>query len=251
MNNNFLKISKLEIEELKRLNKYTKENIKKLENSYPVQYLIGYVNFYGLKIKVNESTLIPRYETEYLIEKLLKYIKKYNIKNPKILDMCTGTGCIGLTLKHELPKSIVTLSDVSSSALEMANLNKKDLNLNVEIIQSDLFENIKEKNYDILISNPPYVFDTEPLPKEVTYEPNLALFSGPKGINHINQILMNAQNYLKEKFIIALEINEKSESEITNLINKYFDPSIKYSFEKDLAGKLRYLFIFKNYNKEI
>ncbi len=236
----------LEIEELKKLNKYTRENIEKLKNGYPIQYLIGYVDFYGLKIKVNENTLIPRYETEYLIEKLLKYIEKYNVNYPKILDMCAGTGCIGLTLKHELPESTVTLSDVSSQALEMTNQNKKDLNLDVEIIQSDLFENIKEKDYDILISNPPYVFDNEPLPKEVIYEPNLALFSGPKGINHIDKILMNAQNYLKEKFIIALEINEKSETEITNLINKYFDSSIKYSFENDLAGKLRYLFIFKN-----
>ena len=118
-----------ELKELKEAGKYTKENIIKLNNDYPIQYLIGYVDFYGLKILVNENVLIPRYETEYLIEKLLKYINKYNFTNPNILDLCTGSGCIGLTLKSLIPNSNVTMSDISKSALETAKLNSDNLNL--------------------------------------------------------------------------------------------------------------------------
>lgn len=243
--NKELNISNLEIEELKKQNKYNDENIAKINAGYPVQYIIGYVNFYGLKINVNENTLIPRYETEYLVEKTLKYIEKYNIKNPKILDMCTGSGCIGLTLKHELPNSTVTMSDVSLPALKVASSNKENLNLEVEIIESDLFKNINTKDFDILVSNPPYVMEEEPLPKRVLHEPHLALYSKNKGTYHIEEILKNAQNYLKDKFIIALEINEKSEKDLTEIVKKYFKENVIISFEKDLAGKIRYLFIIK------
>lgn len=240
------KISNLEIQELKKIKKYNKKTIKKLENNYPVQYIIGYVDFYGLKINVNKHNLIPRYETEYLIEKTLKYIKKYEFENPKILDLCTGTGCLGLTLKHEIPTSIITMTDISSHSVKLAKKNRKNLNLDVKIFKSNLFNNIKEKDFDIIISNPPYVKTTEELPKNVQYEPSLALYSGESGIVHIDKILKEAFNHLKEKSLIALEINETSEKDLTDLINKYFDKKIKYTFEKDLAGKIRYLFIFKN-----
>ena len=239
------KLSRLEIEELKSLGKLTKRNIKKIENGYPIQYIIGYVNFYGRKINVNKNTLIPRYETEYLVEKTLKYIKKYNFESPKILDMCTGTGCIGLTLKSEIPVANIILTDISSKALKVAKQNKEELNLDVKIIKSDLFKNIKDKHFDILISNPPYVMTSEPLPKEVTHEPEIALFSGEKGTDHIERILKEAKEYLNDKFLIALEINESSKLELEKIVRKYM-PDCSYSFEKDLASKLRYLFIFKN-----
>ena len=213
-----------------------------LEKDYPVQYIIGYVDFYGLKINVNEFTLIPRYETEYLIELTLKEIKKMNLANPKILDLCTGSGAIGLTLKSLLPSSEVTLSDISKDALMVANKNKNELNLDVNIIESDLFKNIPGK-FDIIISNPPYVMTNETLPKEVLYEPHLALYSGPKGIDHIEEIFKNIKSHLNNKYLIALEINEKSETDITNLIKTYFEKNINYKFMKDLAGKTRYLFI--------
>ncbi len=235
----------LEIEELKKIGKYTKKNQKKLENNYPIQYLIGYVDFYGLKINVNKHTLIPRYETEYLIEKLIKYINKNNIKNPNILDLCTGSGCIGLTLKKEIPQSTVTMTDISSSALKVAKQNQLELSLDVKIIKSNLFKNIKKEQFDVIVSNPPYVMTKEKLPKNVRKEPKKALYSGKKGIKHIEKILKNSNNYLKNKSILALEINEKSEAYITPLIKKYLK-DITYSFEKDLAGKTRYLFIFKN-----
>ena len=237
-----MKINELDKKELIKLNKWNKLTMSLLEKDYPVQYIIGYVDFYGLKINVNEFTLIPRYETEYLIELTLKEIKKLNLANPKILDLCTGSGAIGLTLKSLLPSSEVTLSDISKDALMVANKNKNELNLDVNIIESDLFKNIPGK-FDVIISNPPYVMTNETLPKDVLYEPHLALFSGPKGIDHIEEIFKNIKSHLNNKYLIALEINEKSEPDITNLIKTYFEKNINYKFMKDLAGKTRYLFI--------
>ena len=237
-----MKINELDKKELIKLNKWNDQTISLLEKDYPVQYIIGYVDFYGLKINVNEFTLIPRYETEYLIELTLKEIKKMNLANPKILDLCTGSGAIGLTLKSLLPSSEVTLSDISKDALMVANKNKNELNLDVNIIESDLFKNIPGK-FDVIISNPPYVMTNETLPKEVLYEPHLALYSGPKGIDHIEEIFKNIKSHLNNKYLIALEINEKSEPDITNLIKTYFEKNINYKFMKDLAGKTRYLFI--------
>ena len=237
-----MKINELDKKELIKLNKWNKLTMSLLEKDYPVQYIIGYVDFYGLKINVNEFTLIPRYETEYLIELTLKKIKKMNLANPKILDLCTGSGAIGLTLKSLLPSSEVTLSDISKDALMVANKNKNELNLDVNVIESDLFKNIPGK-FDVIISNPPYVMTNETLPKEVLYEPHLALYSGPKGIDHIEEIFKNIKSHLNNKYLIALEINEKSEPDITNLIKTYFEKNINYKFMKDLAGKTRYLFI--------
>lgn len=237
-----MKINELDKKELIKLNKWNKLTMSLLEKDYPVQYIIGYVDFYGLKINVNEFTLIPRYETEYLIELTLKEIKKMNLDNLKILDLCTGSGAIGLTLKSLLPSSEVTLSDISKDALMVANKNKNELNLDVNIIESDLFKNIQGK-FDVIISNPPYVMTNETLPKDVLYEPHLALYSGPKGIDHIEEIFKNIKSHLNNKYLIALEINEKSEPDITNLIKTYFEKNINYKFMKDLAGKTRYLFI--------
>lgn len=237
-----MKINELDKKELIKLNKWNEQTISLLEKSYPVQYIIGYVDFYGLKINVNEFTLIPRYETEYLIELTIKEIQQMNLTNLNILDLCTGSGAIGLTLKSLLPSSEVTLSDISKDALMVANKNKNELNLDVNIIESDLFKNIPGK-FDVIISNPPYVMTNEPLPKDVLYEPHLALYSGPKGIDHIEEIFKNIKSHLNNKYLIALEINEKSEPDITNLIKTYFEKNINYKFMKDLAGKTRYLFI--------
>jgi len=237
-----MKINELDKKELIKLNKWNKLTMSLLEKDYPVQYIIGYVDFYGLKINVNEFTLIPRYETEYLIELTIKEIQQMNLTNLNILDLCTGSGAIGLTLKSLLPSSEVTLSDISKDALMVANKNKNELNLDVNIIESDLFKNIQGK-FDIIISNPPYVMTNETLPKDVLYEPHLALFSGPKGIDHIEEIFKNIKSHLNNKYLIALEINEKSEPDITNLIKTYFEKNINYKFMKDLAGKTRYLFI--------
>lgn len=235
-------ISKREIEELKSINAYTEENIKKLENNYPVQYLIGYVNFYGLKINVNESTLIPRYETEYLVEKTIKYINNFKMICPKILDLCTGSGAIGLTLKHEIPCS-VTLSDISTDALKVATQNSKELNLDVNIIESDLLNNIKKEEYDVIISNPPYISYNEEIMDIVkNNEPNIALFADNEGLYYYEEILKSCKDYLNDEYLIAFEIGATQKDKIIALVNKYL-PNSNIISKKDMQGRDRMIFI--------
>lgn len=234
-------LTELDKQELVKINKYNKETIDKINNGYPIQYIIGNVNFYGYEMKVTEDTLIPRFETETLVEKTIKYAKKLNKDNLKILDLCTGTGCIGITLKREIPSSEVTISDISEKALEVAKENSKTNHTDINIIKSDLFENISNK-FDIIVSNPPYIPNNEVLPINVLHEPHNALFGGDKGTEIIEKILSEINNYLNDKYIVALEIHENSKKDLEILLNKHFK-DIKYSFENDLTGRLRYLFI--------
>ena len=234
------KISLVEIEELKKIKKYNRRNIKKILNDYPSQYIIGYVNFYGNKIIVNKNVLIPRYETETLVYKTLKLIKDMKIHNPKILDLCTGSGCISIALKKELNCEIIA-SDISNKAIKVAKKNAKFNKIKLEFIKSDLFQNINNNDFDVIISNPPYIPEKEILPEMVKKEPKIALFSGEKGINHIILIIEQFKNYVNKKFLLALEIHETHKI----ILEEYLkDKKYNYKFEKDLVGKDRYLFIF-------
>ena len=130
-----MKINELDKQELISLNKWNENTLKLLENNYPVQYIIGYVDFYGLKIFVNENTLIPRYETEYLVEKTLNLIKKYKLENIKILDLCTGSGSIAVSLAKYIENSQITAVDISKEALMVAKKNAKNNNTRKLFIQ--------------------------------------------------------------------------------------------------------------------
>ena len=138
-----------------------KENIKRLENGEPVQYIVGNVDFYGLNLKVDKRVLIPRFETEQLIEKTLKLIDKDSLN---VLDIGTGSGCIAITLKSMLPKSNIDACDISLDALEVAKINAKENHQSINFIHSDLFSNI-DKKYDLIISNPPYIAYDEEIDK--------------------------------------------------------------------------------------
>lgn len=235
--NNFLSDS--EIKELEINNLLTKSNIKKIFNSYPSQYIIGYVNFYGNKIKVNKNVLIPRYETETLIFKTLQYIKKLQLKKLKVLDLCTGSGCIAISIK-KLIDCEVTASDISTKALKLAKTNAKENKVLINFIKSNLFSNVKHKKFDVIISNPPYIPDNTILPKIVSYEPTKALFGGNDGLKYIKNILDNYDKFLNKPGILALEIYDTH----NKLLKEYLkDKNVKYKFEKDLANKNRYLFI--------
>lgn len=243
-----LGIGKSEINELKKVSKNFERDVKKVKKGYPIQYLIGYVNFYGYNIRVDKKVLIPRPETELLVEKTIKYLNKYGFKNIKALDLCTGSGAIGIALKKEMCDISVLGIDISKRALQVAKKNSKTNNLNIKYKKSNMFKKIKGK-YDLIISNPPYVSKEEKLDKKVLKEPKRALFSDNKGLYHIEKILKYAGYYMKNKSILAIEINSYSNKQIEEMIKKYFYQSmnqIKYSFEKDLTGKTRYLFILKN-----
>ena len=220
------------------------EGLKKLEKGYPVQYIVGNVDFFGNIIKVNKNVLIPRFETELLVEKTYNYIKKYFSKKVTILDIGTGSGCIAITLKKML-NSKVTAVDISKKALEIAKENATQNNVNVDFILSNLFSNIKGK-FDVIISNPPYIAYDEKIDEKVkNNEPHLALYANNKGLEFYEKILKEAKKYLNEKAIIAFEIGENQGEDISEIAKKYFKEAY-ITVEKDLPGKDRFIFIFKN-----
>ena len=236
-----LGISRTEAEELIKVSKDIESAYNKLLQKYPIQYLIGYVNFYGYKINVNKNVLIPRYETEFLVEKTIKYSKKMFNRKINVLDLGTGSGAISIALKKELDSN-VTAIDISSEALFVAKNNAKNNNVNITFIKNNMLEGINEK-YDLIISNPPYIDINEEVDERVKlYEPHLALFADNNGLYYYEEILKNIKNNLNDNFLIAFEIGYKQADNIKSIINKYLK-NVKISVEKDLSGKDRYIFI--------
>lgn len=225
----------------KHVNKDLDTAIERLNNGEPVQYIIGNVNFYGNIIEVNKNVLIPRFETEELVEKTIAKIKNKFNKKVNILDLCTGSGCIAITLKKEL-LSDVTASDISHDALDLAKSNALKNNVNINFIESNLFLNINDK-FDVIISNPPYIAHNEEI-DEIVYnnEPHLALFALNDGLYFYEEILKNSRNYLNDNFIIAFEIGYTQGDKIISLVNKYLK-NVNVSVEKDLQGRDRFLFV--------
>ncbi len=210
-------------------------------NNYPVQYITNSVNFYGIELYVNENVLIPRFETEELVENTIQKLKK-DFTNPKILDLCCGSGAIGIAIKSKLPLSSVIMSDISSKALEVANENCKRLNLNIQTIESDLFSNITEK-FDCIISNPPYIKNNEVIEKIVAdNEPKIALYGGDDGLDYYRRILNDIKEHLNERFLIAFEIGADEKEDIIKIINENLN-NIEIETKKDLSGRDRMIFI--------
>lgn len=225
------------------IEKLYKSSLEALKENKPIQYVIGNVNFYGLKFIVNKNVLIPRFETEELVEQVVEYTKDLNKDKIKILDLGCGSGAIGLTLKSILKDSEVTLTDISTDALEVAKLNANNLNLDVTFIESDWFSNIKLVKYDIIVSNPPYIRTDEEIEEIVkNNEPSLALYGGVDGLDCYRKILANIKPYLNNKFLIAFEIGESQKEEIYDIVNKYLK-DIEITCKKDLYGRNRMIFV--------
>lgn len=225
------------------IEKLYKSSLEALKENKPIQYVIGNVNFYGLKFIVNKNVLIPRFETEELVEQVVEYTKDLNKDKIKILDLGCGSGAIGLTLKSILKDSEVTLVDISKEALEVAKLNANNLNLDVTFIESDWFSNVKLEQYDIIVSNPPYIKTDEEIEEIVkNNEPSLALYGGVDGLDCYRKILANIKPYLNNKFLIAFEIGESQEEEIYDIVNKYLK-DIEITCKKDLYGRNRMIFV--------
>ena len=228
------------------LKKYLKdktldEGIELLNKGIPVQYIVGNVDFYGYNFKVNENVLIPRFETEELVEKTIKYINKYLDKKVDILDLGTGSGCIAITLKKELDCNVDAV-DISSKALEIAKLNAKNNNVDITFYEGDMLNPIN-KIYDVIISNPPYIAYNEEIMEIVkNNEPHTALYAEDNGLKYYKDIISNANKYLKEKSIIAFEIGEKQGKLILEYAKNYFKDSI-ITVEKDMQNRDRFVFI--------
>ena len=223
--------------------KVYKDKLEELVEKKPIQYVIGNVNFYGYIYNVNNNVLIPRFETEELVDNTLKYIDRYfNKENIDIIDLGTGSGCIGITLKKEVPTSSVTLVDISKKALEVAKENAKRLEANVELINNDMLEGI-DKKYDIVISNPPYIKMDEEIEEIVKEnEPHLALYGGVDGLEYYEKILRKVKDNLKDKYLIAFEIGDTLKNDIISLVNKYFK-DVNIVCKKDIYNRDRMVFI--------
>ena len=176
----------------------------------PLQYLLGEAPFYGRVFKVDPRVLIPRPETGLLCEWAIDILK--NVPSPRVLDLCCGSGCIGLTVKSERPDACVTLSDLSEDALNVTAVNAVRLSLNVSVCRSDLLEELSGSAFDLIISNPPYIPSSacDHLQPEVMREPRLALDGGPDGCDLYRRIIETAPSVLVSggKLMLELGIDE-------------------------------------------
>lgn len=207
----------------------------------PVQHLIGHAYFYGYPFTVNQDVLIPRSETEELVEHVLIMTDTYFDGPIDVIDIGTGSGCIGITLALESKDARVMLSDISDKALDVAKKNADKLHADVRLIQSDVFENI-EGTFDVIISNPPYIPDHEDVDVIVKVEPEVALYGGPTGTKLYEMILKDARHYLKPKGLIAFEHGYQQKDAIYALVSKYFNDAIIVQ-KKDLQGRDRFTFV--------
>ena len=229
-----------------------KKEIEALKTGKPIQYVIGNVNFYGDKFYVNENVLIPRFETEELVENTINYVNKIFKEPIDIIDLGTGSGVIGLTLEKKVSTNSVDLVDISEKALEVTHKNCGNLNSKANIILSDMFDNIPNTNkYDLVISNPPYIKTDEEIEEIVkNNEPHIALYGGEDGLDFYKKILYNVKPYLKERSIIAFEIGYTQAEDIKRIVQEVL-PAAKVIIKQDLSEKNRMMFIFNNINENI
>lgn len=218
------------------------DGMRLLEKGISPQYIVGNVNFYGNIIDVNENVLIPRFETELLVEKTIGYINKlFEDKILDIIDIGTGSGCIGITLKKELDAN-VTAVDISKEAIDVARANALKNGVSIDFILSDVFSSVNEK-FDVIISNPPYIREDEVIEDIVKdNEPYIALYAKDNGLYFYDNILKNASRYLNNKFLIAFEIGCEQGDCVRNLAYKYLN-NIDVLIEKDYSGKDRFVFV--------
>ena len=216
------------------------ENIEKITKGIPLQHITHSQEFMKMNFYVNEDVLIPRADTEILVEEVINIAKKINAK--KILDLCTGSGAIAVSLAKYIEDSQITAIDISEEALRVAKLNARNNEVEDKItfIKSDLFENVVKEKYDIIVSNPPYIKKDviKKLNKEVQKEPNIALDGGNDGLDFYRKIISEGYEYLKFKGYMCLEIGYDQKKEVIEIIEKQEKYSNTYS-KKDLSGNDR------------
>lgn len=213
--------------------------IQKVIDGYPLQYITHNQEFMGMNFYVDENVLIPQPDTEILVENVLEICAVDN-KKIKILDLCTGSGAIAISLKSKLKDAQIFASDISNKALEVAEKNSKLNQTEITFIKSDLFENIEEKDFDIIVSNPPYI-KTEvikTLSKQVQQEPMLALDGGEDGLDIYKKIIAEAYKYIKNNGYLCLEIGYDQKEEVTKILEKS-NHYIEITTIKDLSNNDR------------
>lgn len=226
----------------KTIQKQYEEMLERLVKNIPLQYVTNKQEFMGLTFYVDETVLIPRADTEILVEEIIKRVNKND--ELKILDMCTGSGAIAIALAKYIQNSKVTASDISKSALEVAKKNAVTNQVKIEFIESNLFENIHEK-FDIIVSNPPYI-ETDiicMLEEQVRKEPKIALDGGEDGLKFYTLIAKDAKRYLNSNGMLAVEIGYNQKNEVKKIFeNEQYSKSICI---KDLGGNDRVVICHK------
>jgi release factor glutamine methyltransferase len=213
------------------------EFVLRREAREPVQWIIGYTEFYGLKLETSVGVLIPRPETERLVELVLEQLPKTHLK---VVDIGTGTGAIALALKAENPNLEIWATDINQSALELTRKNAKNLNLEIETVQTSILDGMNLM-FDAIVSNPPYLpsGDDGTLDVEVQLEPKEALFSGADGLSLARDIVNAASQKLKSGGLLALELDPRNAATLANDLEPAIWQDIR--LESDLVGRERFV----------
>lgn len=220
--------------------KRLEEIVSQLQQEIPIQYIFEKAYFYGYEFKVSSATLIPRRETEELVDWILTEMKKQPQKNWRVLDIGTGSGCIPITIKKEFPLAEVFAIDVSPQALTIAQENAKKLDAKVTFIKQNILTTEDLESYDMIISNPPYVRNLEKAEIKnnvLHYEPHLALFVEDNDpLIFYRKITQLAQKSLTENGMLFFEINQYLGNEMNEMVSEYFNT---VELRKDLQGNER------------
>lgn len=227
--------------------------IKKILENNPIEYITNKKEFMNLELYVNQDVLIPRQDTEILVEEVINILQNIKAENIQILDMCTGSGAIAIALAKNVEKCIVDAADISSGALEVVRKNviKNQVEDKINIINSDLFSKVPNKKYNLIVSNPPYIERNviENLDKQVQKEPIIALDGGEDGLDFYKKIINKASSYLESNGYLCFEIGYNQKNEVQNLLSN----SGKYQniyCKKDLCGNDRVVIAKKSERKE-
>ena len=213
-------------------------NIEKIANGVPLQHITHTQEFMKMDFFVNENVLIPRPDTEILVEEVIKLAK--NMDKPKILDLCTGSGAIAISIAKNIPSAEVLAIDISEKALEVAKKNANNLQSKVKFKKSNLFSNIGKMKFDIIVSNPPYIKkeDIKLLSNDVQKEPQIALDGGYDGLDFYRKISSQAIDYLKFGSYLCFEIGYDQQEDVTEIIKDTKHYNDTYC-KKDLFGNDR------------
>lgn len=208
----------------------------------PVQYILGSADFMGLRFRVDGAVLIPRQDTETLVEAALIELRQRQ-GNPALLDLCTGSGCVGLSLASLAPNARITLADISPEALEVARANQKALGVKAELRQGDLFSAVGRERFDIIASNPPYIPTgaLSGLQREVRFEPRIALDGGADGLDFYRRIAEGAADHLNPGGAIFLEVGIHQAQPVLELVRANL-PCTQAGTVRDLNGIERVVF---------
>ena len=227
---------------------FFKNAIDRYLNGEMIEYIFNKSYFLSTPFFVNKDVLIPRQETEQLVLRTVELIKEmFGDNKVNIADICTGSGCIGISIAKELNDNYYFLTDISKEAIRVAKKNAEELlgETKIKFLQGDMLEPLKELKLDVIVCNPPYISDIKGIDEKTwKQEPHLALLAEPATL-YYEKLLKEYVPIVNDKYLLAFEIGEDMQEELMKLVDKYC-PKATYFFENDIYGKTRFLFIKNN-----